>query len=76
MGAVDAPIWIARFAALLGVGPPDQETFDALLALAAQAAHGSERTAAPVACYLLGLSGRSLEDGSRAATAVSAAPEA
>ncbi|MFN0026132.1 MAG: DUF6457 domain-containing protein [Acidimicrobiales bacterium] len=70
--APDAATWIARFAAQLGVEPPDQETFEALLALAAQAAHASERTAAPVACYLLGLTGRTLAEGNRAAAAASA----
>ena len=44
--------WIARFAAELGVAPPTAEEFEALLGLAATAAHASERTAAPVACWL------------------------
>ena len=49
--------WIDQFAAQLGVAPPDDATFDALLALAGTAAHASERIAAPIACYLVGLAG-------------------
>ena len=49
--------WIEAFAARLDVGPPDDETIDQLLALAAVAAHQSERIAAPIACYLVGLCG-------------------
>jgi hypothetical protein len=49
--------WIAAFADLLGVAAPDDDAVELLLGLAAQAAHGSERTAAPIACYLVGLAG-------------------
>lgn len=49
--------WIAGFAAALGIEAPNDETFEALLALAAEAAHSSERVAAPVACYLVGKAG-------------------
>jgi hypothetical protein len=55
---VTAQEWLAGFAAELGVPAPDQATIDALLAIAGDAAHQSERTAAPVACYLVGISGR------------------
>ena len=51
--------WIAEFAAAIGADAPDPATVDELLKLAAVAAHASERTAAPIACYLAGLSGRS-----------------
>jgi len=47
--------WVADFAARLGVPAPDDATIDTLLALAGTAAHRSERTAAPIACYLVGL---------------------
>jgi Domain of unknown function (DUF6457) len=47
--------WVADFAAELGVDPPDATTVETLLALAGTAAHASERTAAPIACYLAGL---------------------
>jgi len=49
--------WIAAFAAELGVAPPDEATVTHLLALAASAAHQSERTAAPISCYLAGRAG-------------------
>jgi hypothetical protein len=49
--------WIAAFAAELGVEPPDPTTVEVLLDLAGTAAHASERTAAPIACYLVGLAG-------------------
>ncbi len=49
--------WIAAFAARLGVAPPDRETIETLLGLAGVAAHASERTAAPISCYLIGRAG-------------------
>ena len=49
--------WVAAFAAQLGVAPPDAATVEVLLNLAGAAAHASERTAAPIACYLVGLAG-------------------
>jgi hypothetical protein len=49
--------WLAEFAAALGVEPPDQGTFDVLLELAGVAAHSSERVAAPIACWLVGVAG-------------------
>ena len=49
--------WINRFAEHLGQEAPDEKTTEVLLALAGEAAHGSERIAAPIACYLVGLAG-------------------
>lgn len=49
--------YIVAFAQQLGVATPSDETIDALLALAGTAAHASERIAAPIACYLVGLAG-------------------
>jgi Domain of unknown function (DUF6457) len=49
--------WIAAFAAKLGVDAPDATTVETLLDLAGVAAHASERTAAPIACYLVGRAG-------------------
>jgi hypothetical protein len=51
--------WIEAFAARLGLEPPDEATVEALLDVAGVAAHASERTAAPVACWLLGRAGLS-----------------
>jgi hypothetical protein len=49
--------WLDRFAAELGVPQPTDEEIEALLALAGTAAHGSERTAAPLSCWLVGRAG-------------------
>jgi len=49
--------WVVAFAASLGVAAPDAATVEVLLNLAGAAAHASERTAAPIACYLVGLAG-------------------
>jgi hypothetical protein len=54
--------WIRAFADELGVPPPDDATVEQLLALAAVAAHQSERTAAPIACYLVGQAGAMAAD--------------
>ncbi|MGZ4759433.1 MAG: DUF6457 domain-containing protein [Acidimicrobiales bacterium] len=53
----DATSWVAEFARRLGVEAPDQATVDLLLGLAGVAAHASQRTAAPIACYLVGRAG-------------------
>jgi hypothetical protein len=62
--------WIAAFATRLGVDPPDAATVDVLLDLAGTAAHASERTAAPIACYLVGLAGIAPAEAARLAEAV------
>ena len=49
--------WVAAFADKLGVEVPSSETVEQLLDLAGVAAHASERTAAPIACYLVGQAG-------------------
>jgi hypothetical protein len=48
--------WIARFAELAHVPAPTAQQMDELLALAGVAAHASERTAAPIACWIAGRS--------------------
>jgi len=53
----DGRQWIADFAASLGQPPLDDATVEALLDLAGEAAHASERIAAPLACYLVGRAG-------------------
>lgn len=50
--------WLAEFCERLGLEPPSKEEVVALLDLAATAAHSSERTAAPLACWVAGRSGR------------------
>jgi hypothetical protein len=49
--------WIESFAVALGLDGLDEATVDTLLELAGVAAHASERTAAPIACYLVGRAG-------------------
>ena len=50
--------WVRAFCARLGVEPPSAAEEEALLELAATAAHASERPAAPLACWAAGRSGR------------------
>jgi hypothetical protein len=54
--------WLARFAEELGTEPPTAEEFKAILDLAGEAAHSSERIAAPVAAWLSAKSGQSPEE--------------
>lgn len=65
--------WIALFAAQLGVEPPSAAETEELLALAAVAAHASERTAAPVACWLVARAGTAPSDAVAIASAVAPA---
>lgn len=55
---MNAKEWLAEFAAKLGVDPPTTAEFSALLDLAGEAAHASERVAAPVACWVAARAGR------------------
>jgi len=54
--------WIDAYAAKLGIATPSDDELDAILDLAAEAAHASERIAAPVACWLSAKAGRPLEE--------------
>jgi hypothetical protein len=54
--------WIVAYASSLGMAPPGDDEVEAILALAGVAARASERTAAPVACWMAALSGRSAQD--------------
>jgi len=62
--------WLEAFAAEIGIDAPDEETTGQLLELAATAAHSSERIAAPIACYMVGLSGKPMMDAQAAAEGV------
>jgi hypothetical protein len=68
--------WIAAYAEQLGTEPPTAEELKAILDLAAEAAHASERIAAPVACWLSAKAGRTLEESLTLARAMTRAPEA
>jgi hypothetical protein len=64
-----ARAWVAAYAARVGQPAPTDEEFEAILELAAVAAHGSERVAAPVACWLAGRAGLDVAAALSAATA-------
>jgi len=49
--------WIDAFATRLGAEAPPEEVVAVLLDLAGEAAHASERTAAPIACWMAGRAG-------------------
>lgn len=49
--------WLASYAAELGIEAPSDEECVEILALAGVAAHASERTAAPIACWLAAKAG-------------------
>jgi hypothetical protein len=67
--------WIAAFAREAGVTDPSIEEIRDLLDLAGTAAHASERTAAPLACWIAGRSQLSLAELRAAAERVSPAAE-
>jgi hypothetical protein len=54
--------WIAAFAREAGVVRPDIDQVRDLLDLAGMAAHASERTAAPLACWIAGRSQLTLDE--------------
>jgi hypothetical protein len=55
---MNAKEWLAAFASRLDVDPPTTAEFSILLDLAAEAAHASERVAAPLACWVAAKAGR------------------
>jgi hypothetical protein len=59
---MNARDWIDAYAERLGIAAPTDDELRAILDLAAEAAHGSQRIAAPVACWMSARAGRSLED--------------
>ncbi len=65
--------WIAAFARELGVAAPTSEDTEKLLNLAATAAHSSERPAAPLACWVAGRAGATIEEFLAAAERVNQA---
>jgi hypothetical protein len=69
---MNATEWLAAYAEKLGVGPPSAEQFALLLELAGEAAHASERVAAPVSCWLTATAGVAPEEGLRLAREVCA----
>jgi hypothetical protein len=73
---MNAKEWIAAYAERLGTEAPTAAELKAILELAAEAAHGSERIAGPVACWLSAKAGRTLEESLTLARETTAHPEA
>jgi len=72
---VTAQEWIAAFAERLGVAPPDDDTVETLLGIAGVAAHASERTAAPIACFLIGRASVEPSEAAEIASTIAAEEE-
>jgi hypothetical protein len=62
--------WIDAYAAALGLPAPSEEAVAGVLRLAGVAAHASERTAAPVACWLAAAAGLGPDEALARAEAV------
>ena len=69
---MDARDWIHAYAEKLGLAAPDEATVEALLDLAGVAAHASERTAAPITCWLIGQAGIGVTEARRLADELAA----
>lgn len=63
----DGRSFAAAFARAVGLDPPTDEEVDEILALAGDAARGSERIAAPVVTWLTGRAGLTPADARRVA---------
>lgn len=59
---MDANEWLTAYAERIGTTAPDDETIQVLLDLAGVAAHSSERIAAPITCWLIGVAGMAPTD--------------
>jgi len=68
---MNAQEWLAAYAEKLGTSAPTTDEFTVLLDLAGEAAHASERVAAPVACWLAARAGVDPEEAMRIAREVS-----
>jgi Domain of unknown function (DUF6457) len=49
--------WVSAYAEATGIAPPSQDDINSLLQLAGVAAHASERTAAPITCWIAATAG-------------------
>jgi hypothetical protein len=67
---MNAKDWINAFASRLGIDAPTPAEFSTLLDLAGEAAHSSERVAAPVACWVAARAGVSPEEALETARGV------
>lgn len=64
--------WLDRLSTQFGVDAPEAAEIEALLSLAAAAAHASERTAAPISTWLAARAGLSAEAALAAAQQLAA----
>jgi hypothetical protein len=71
---MDRSEWIQTFAELLEVPALSEGDTELVLALAAEAAHASERTAAPLACWVAAKAGVSARQALDAARQVPGVP--
>ncbi len=67
---MNANDWLAAYAERLGVSAPTKDELKAVLDLAGEAAHSSQRIAAPVACWLAAKAGVDLDEAMRLAREV------
>ena len=67
---MNARAWLDAYAEKLGGSPLSTEEFKAILDLAAEAAHASERVAAPAACWVAARARVDLDEALRAAREV------
>jgi hypothetical protein len=67
---MNARDWLAAYAEKLGTAPPSNDEFKAILDVAAEAAHASERVAAPAACWVAARAGVDLDEALRVAREV------
>jgi uncharacterized protein DUF6457 len=59
---MNAMEWLTAYAEKLGIDPPTKDELKILLDLAGEAAHSSQRIAAPIACWLAARAGRSPDE--------------
>jgi Domain of unknown function (DUF6457) len=64
---MNAREWLAAYAEKLGTSPPTTEEFKVILDVAGEAAHASERVAAPAACWVAARAGVDLDEALRVA---------
>jgi hypothetical protein len=64
---MNARDWLAAYAEKLGTTPPSTEEFKTILDLAGEAAHASDRVAAPAACWVAARAGVDLNEALRLA---------
>ena len=69
---MNATEWLAAFADRLGTEPPTTEQFKLILDLSGEAAHSSERVAAPAATWVAARAGVELDEALRIAREIGA----